>query len=1199
MKFKKLSLIGFKSFANKLEIKFGEGITGIVGPNGCGKSNVADAVRWVLGEQSSKLLRGNNMQDVIFNGTKKRKSLSYAEVSLTFDNKNRSLFPSYDFEEVVITRKLFRSNESEYYINGTLCRLRDISDMLRDAGFAREGYTIIGQGRVTELINSKPEDRRAMFEEAAGISKYKFKKNEAERKNERTRANLDRINDAMEGDAARLGPLTKQAEKARQYFELKEKLKYHEINYYINQYETASDTKDKLSAVIESIDARIREKQQEYEKATVEYNGAMDSLHSIDTDLEKYQTELLNLSVNKEKVSGQIELLSQQLRNINSQNENLISSNAALNENYGSLTLKAESEQAELNRKAELLRAATEEYDKLNADYSAVADKVAEEEARMERARRALLDAMERKVAVSKNMGELTAERASLAEHIEELKARIDGLTEKTELGGIEVGERTAELDSLAAEKQKLSEEKTVKTAESSACSERLKAVTEELDEVRRDLSVSVSRKNMLAELQASMEGYAVSVRKLLADAKNNARLGNAVLGVVGQIIKVKEGFETAVEMALGSAVSNVVTKNEDDTKILIEHLKVNRYGRATFLPLTSFKPRSLDPAYMPLLRRAGCYGVATQSVEYDGMYERIISGLLGSTVIVDNMDTAVALARESSYSFRIVTLDGDMVLPQGSMTGGSKKTDAPNVFSHERDLKELTAKVDELKARADGLSAEHSELSGSSERLEQRVRELTEDIHEYEVIEAAKRTELNKLEAELAAAAESKAAGVAALDGFTARLEAVCADIDLAEKTSDELETDAQTEQDDKSRAEFETLRAERDRLRDRVAAKNLEIVTLGKDRETLSGEIARLKSEAIATAQRIESNDMAILGNNRTMQELNDKLHALADAESDSSDARRNELRTKLSDLSQYKSDLNAKAVENDRIRMACSDETSKLVEEKHEQEIVLTRVDSDMEAMQQRVGEEYGLEYEQCLEFKDEAYDPEQGGIEIAKLKRRISNLGAINENAIEESQELVKLYHEKEIQRDDLEKSLADEERIIKEMSENMLRDFDECFEKIRVNFREIFSELFNGGTADLELTENDDPLLRGVEIKAQPPAKNLQSISLLSGGEKTLTAIAILFAILKLRPMPFCLLDEIEAALDDANVGRFASYLKNFSNSTQFIVITHRKPTMEQADCLYGVTMQEEGVSTIVSVRLTDAVKDALSVPAEQ
>ncbi len=282
-----------------------------------------------------------------------------------------------------------------------------------------------------------------------------------------------------------------------------------------------------------------------------------------------------------------------------------------------------------------------------------------------------------------------------------------------------------------------------------------------------------------------------------------------------------------------------------------------------------------------------------------------------------------------------------------------------------------------------------------------------------------------------------------------------------------------------------------------------------------------------------------------------------------------------------------------------MACSDETSKLVEEKHEQEIVLTRVDSDMEAMQQRVGEEYGLEYEQCLEFKDEAYDPEQGGIEIAKLKRRISNLGAINENAIEESQELVKLYHEKEIQRDDLEKSLADEERIIKEMSENMLRDFDECFEKIRVNFREIFSELFNGGTADLELTENDDPLLRGVEIKAQPPAKNLQSISLLSGGEKTLTAIAILFAILKLRPMPFCLLDEIEAALDDANVGRFASYLKNFSNSTQFIVITHRKPTMEQADCLYGVTMQEEGVSTIVSVRLTDAVKDALSVPAEQ
>lgn len=1198
MKFKKLSLLGFKSFANKLEVKFGEGITGIVGPNGCGKSNVADAVRWVLGEQSSKLLRGSNMQDVIFNGTKKRKSQSYAEVSLTFDNKNKSLFPSYDFEEVVITRKLFRSGESEYLINGSLCRLRDISEMLRDGGFAREGYTIIGQGRVTELINSKPEDRRAIFEEAAGISKYKFKKTEAERKNERTRANLDRINDAMEGEAARLGPLTKQAEKARQYYELKEKLKYHEINFYINQYETAAETKDKLSSAVDGFDAQIKEKQQQYETATAEYNSAMDNLRKIDENLEAYRNELLNLSVDKEKVLGRIELLTQQLNSINKQNESLISANASLSDNYNQLTVAADERQAELGRKNETLKNLNAEYERINAEYLKLDERVVCEERKIESARKALLDAMERKVAVSQSMGELTAERASLKEHCDDLTARLALVAEHIATATVELDERSQELSNLATDRDKLIEELESFITENEQSSDRLKAVTDELDEHKRNYSASVTRKNMLSELQASMEGYAVSVRNLLNDAKSDEHVRDAILGVVGQIIKVKDGFETAVETALGSAVSNVVTRNEEDAKFLISHLKAKRYGRATFLPITSFKARSLDDQFLPLLNRSGCFGVATNVITCDPMFDKTLGGLLGGTVIVDNMDTAIGLARDSKYGFRIVTLDGDMVMPQGSYTGGSKKSDAPNVFSHERDLNEATATVERLKNRITELKSEQDKLLLSTSSCGKRIKELTEDIHEYELVEAQRNAEHKTLEDELASLNEEKSKSEAMLNGFIKRLESIELDIDAVEKTQDELGTDDRTEENDRSRKEFEALRVERDRLREAVATKNLDIVTLTKDAETLSGEISRLKSEAISTAQSIESNDMAILNNNRVMQECNDNIRALSVSNSDGNEKRRKELSAKLDDMSQYKTDLNNKAVENDKARIACSDEISKLTEAKHEQEILLTRVDSDMEAMQQRIAEEYGLVYEQCLEFKDENYDPESGGIEIAKLKRRISNLGAINENAIEESQELVKAYHEKEIQRDDLEKSLADEQRIIKEMSAAMLKDFNECFEKIRINFREIFAELFNGGTADLELTENDDPLLCGVEIKAQPPAKNLQSITLLSGGEKTLTAIAILFAILKLRPMPFCLLDEIEAALDDANVGRFASYLKKFSQDTQFIVITHRKPTMEQADCLYGVTMQEEGVTTIVSVRLADAVKDAVSVSAE-
>ncbi len=1199
MKFKKLSLIGFKSFANKLEVKFGEGITGIVGPNGCGKSNVADAVRWVLGEQSSKLLRGTNMQDVIFSGTKKRKSQSYAEVSLTFDNTGRELFPSYSYEEVVITRKLFRSNESEYYINGTLCKLRDIADLLRDGGFAREGYTIIGQGRVTELINSKPEDRRAIFEEAAGISKYKFKKVEAERKNERTRANLDRINDAMEGDSQRLGPLTKQAEKARQYFDLKEKLKHHEINYYIHNYETSADTKDELSSVIADYDAQIKDKQAQYESATERYNAAQNKLQTIDTDIEALHAEMLSLSVDKEKLSGQIGMITLQLQNIGKQNETLIAANAGLSQNYNELTRAAEQKQADLEKKTEQLRAAKEIYDRLNAEYTALVEKVAAEEEKIESARRALMEAMERKAAVNLSMGELTAERASVNEHIEDLTARVAHYSEQLATNVVDLNAADAELEELAADKAKLIAEKEQKSERNSACAEELKEANESFEDAKRELSVAMSRKTMLAELQASMEGYAIPVRKLLADAKTDPKIAAAVMGVVGRIIKVKEGFETAVETALGSAVSNIVTKNEEDAKFLVEKLKQNRYGRATFLPITSFKPRSIDPQYMSLLKRSGCYGVATEAVSVDPVFNSVIDGLLGSTVVVDDMDTAISLAKASSYAFRIVTLDGDMVYPQGSITGGSKKSEAQNVFSHERELKDITETVEKLNNRIDELKKRRDGLTSENDFLAKSIKGLTEDIHEYELIEASKIAEKAQLEAEKDGIERSMADDKAALDAFIARMESLSADIDAVSKTHDELETGKRSEEEEKKHRDFEAMRLERDSRREQLSAKNLEFVTLDKDCETLKNEIARLKSEAISTAQSIENNDMTILGNNRTMQECNEKLRVLSESDGGGSDTRRKEISEKLDDLGKYKADLNNTVVESDRIRVDCSDAITRLTEQKHEQEIQLTRVDSDMEAMQQRIGEEYGLDYKQCLEFKDENYDTESGAIEIAKLKRRITNLGSINENAIEESQELVAQYHQKELQRDDLVKSLADQQLIINEMSAKMQQDFSECFEKIRTNFRSIFAELFNGGTADLELLDNPDPLACGVEIKAQPPSKNLQSITLLSGGEKTLTAIAILFAILKLRPMPFCLLDEIEAALDDANVGRFAQYLKNFSQSTQFIVITHRKPTMEQADCLYGVTMQEEGVSSIVSVKLTDAVKNAVSVPAEE
>ena len=1195
MKFKKLSLLGFKSFANKLEVKFGEGITAIVGPNGCGKSNVADAVRWVLGEQSAKLLRGSNMQDVIFNGTQKRKALSYAEVSLTFDNHNRSLFPSYEYEEVVVTRKLFRSGESEYYRNGSLCRLRDISEMLRDGGFAIEGYTIIGQGRVMEIINSKPEDRRSIFEEAAGISKYKYKKQEAERKNARTRDNLNRLNDILSNDTERLAPLARQAEKTRTYRELKEKLKYNEINLYINQFETASTSKAAISEVIAEIDAQIAEKQAELDKAKADYNFAVGEVQSIDDKLNAYHSEMLELSVGKQKAVGDIAVINQRLDGLNRENTAYMTDNAELNDRCDYYNATIAEKQSELNRKTEKLKSDREECGRIGEKHLEIVDKVAREEARLAEARRALIAAIERRAAVNRSVGELTAERANLTRLVEEYTARVESGAAKIEETTAKLSERQAELDKLRGEREEFVAQKERETAESGECIKKLNDLVAEIGQAKQDFSALASRKRVIEDVQK--DAYSHAVRKLLDDAKTDGRLASAVVGVVGQVITVKDGFEAAIDMALGSAVNNVITHDEDGAKLLVEHLKRNKYGRATFLPITSFKPRSIDAQYEHLLDRDGCFGVATNAIEYDGKFDSVMRGLLGGTVIVDNVDTAVELAKMSKYSFRIVTLDGDIVSQQGSITGGSKKSDATNVFAQERTLKELTTQVDAVKTQIEKAQNEREELNKRSESLARHIRELSEDIHDYELIETAKRAENTALTAELNAMRSNKEVDEEALANVNSRLADIIADLDLVEKSQDELET-AQQEKSDGSDAEFEALRAERDRLQNNINDRNLEIVSLEKDIDALNTEIARLKGEVVAASQRISANEMSILSNNRIMQSFEERLRELTDATSDNADKHRTEIEEKINGLSQYKNDMNKLAVDSDAARTEVNAHISELTEKKHAQEISLAQIDVNMDLMQQRVGEEYGLGYEDCLQFKDEAFDAEAGELEIAKLRRRIANLGNIHENAIEEAQELSQKCSHMTMQRDDMMKSLADEDRIIKEMSANMMRDFDDCFEKIRSNFREIFTELFNGGTADLELTENEDPLARGVEIKAQPPEKQLQSITLLSGGEKTLTAIAILFAIMKLRPMPFCLLDEIEAALDDANVGRVAAMLKKFSDNTQLIAITHRKPTMEMADCLYGVTMEEKGVSSIVSVRLADALKNAETIDAD-
>jgi chromosome segregation protein len=865
--FKKIEVFGFKSFADRLEVDFNGGVTCIVGPNGCGKSNVSDAVRWVLGEQSSKALRGNQMQDVIFKGTEVRGCLGYCEVSLYFDNANGT-FP-IDYGEVVLTRKLYKSGESEYFINRKTARLKDMNNLLHDSGIDRDGLTIISQGQVAEIISSKPEARRSIFEEAAGISKFKARKQEAEKRLERTALDLARVSDVINEIERTLVPLLKQAEAAEKYLLLREELKILEINAYIAQYDSAANEKSRLQAELDEIDAAVKTKQHDLVCAGGQISSAMKEISALESKSEYLREQVLNLSVDVEREQNQ------------------------------------------------------------------------------------------RKLAQIEKLNELKLEHARL-----------------------------------------------------------------------------LTKKHTLENLVESGEGYKYSVRKILEEKYKNSAVSRNIIGVVSQSLKVPGKYETAVEIALGASAQNIITHDEQGAQEIIDRLKRENWGRATFLPLTAARAKTLSDQERGMIEQYGfVLGVASGLVRYDKIIEPVVLALLGRTVVVDRLENATELARRTKYAFKIVTLDGDLIETRGSITGGSKNMLNNNLW-HNNNLAIIENSLTDLQERIDNLSRE----TQSDESL----------LYERKRLENVIKLDTSKAE----------------LDGFIGQKEELRALIDIQEQN------------------------------------------------------------------------------------------------------------------------------------KMMLSDEISNLTRSYYRTENALARVDINIEQMQTRIEEEYGMNYSGCYVFKQDNFDLVCALTEINNLKRQIQSLGPVNLGAIEASRESKARFDEYSAQVADLTAAKADIEKIICELSAEMESKFKSDFEKINHNFGVVFKELFGGGHARLELVEADgkkDWLNGGIDIIAEPPGKKLSNITLLSGGEKALTAIAILFAILKLRPMPFCLLDEIEAALDEANVARFANYLQKFSRTTQFIVITHRKATMELADNLYGVTMEEKGVSKIVSVKLEKWYKDQIDI----
>lgn len=1204
MNFKRIEIAGFKSFADKTSIDFDGGITAIVGPNGCGKSNVADSIRWVLGEQSSKLLRGSNMQDVIFAGTENRKSLSYAEVTMVLDNSDRTL--NIDYNEVALTRKLYRSGESEYLINNTPCRLKDIIDVLHDSGMGRDGYSIIGQGKVDEIVNSKPENRRVIFEEAAGIAKFKAKKIEASRKLERTRENLNRLRDILSEIERQLTPLKHQAENAKKYLILKETLKKAEINNYIYQYDNASANKEEIEIRIKGIEEEMDLRNHDLDVVVKNYNESFDKMNNIDKDINALYQKMIDLKVNLEKSSTEIQVFNEKLNAVNQDKERINIELRNYNESLSSYKTNLENKLLRKKQNDERIIALNNESEVVRTKYLSIVDELTKSEDLSEQNQKDMFNALNK-------LSDYKAERSKLATEKEILNDKLSNLNNDVEVQKQKILDISKQINASQINIENLNKEKnTIKEKVSFNLSKynenilKLRNVEEKLLVLHNSVATLESRKKLLIDLEKDYEGFNNTVKNILKQSETNSVLKQKFVGVVANLIQVPEKYETAIEMALGNAYQNIVTENENNANDIINFLKQNNLGRATFLPITSLKARKIDDRYLSKLNINGCFGVASKLIKFDEKVRNIFESLLGATVIVNDMPLAISLAKECNFSFKIVTLDGDIINPAGSISGGSKKNSVSNLLGRAREIEEIDTNLVKLNKDLQETSKLKDVLTTSNEEYQNSIKELNNKLHNFELDIA---TENEKLSSQLSLQNDENTdlnsfkSEINTINTTLIDLDSKLIELDAIIKSVDTNRTNT-TNSINQTQMQFSNLKQERDNYNEKITQIKVEIAQISSENLSLCEEEERINNEIENITLKIQENEENLNKLLKQEENINLKIESSKNNETYKKIEKEIEtVKTKLSGLDEYKANLQLKIKELEEDRVNFTTSLTKLQNKKANEELNYAKIDTELENMQERVWDEYELTYSSALEYKIENYDLTNGMIEANKTKREIDKLGYVNVNAIEESVALDERYSTLTEQVEDLTKAEEDTSKVIRELNSEMVNRFTTEFEKINNNFKRVFKELFGGGRAELILVKPEpdensegskvcDILEAGVDIVAEPPGKSLKHLTLLSGGEKALTAIAILFAILKLKPMPFCLLDEIEAALDDANVGRFAKYLKRFSDETQFIVITHRKPTMELADRLYGVTMQEKGVSKIVSVKLSE-VEDNL------
>ena len=1188
MHFKKVELNGFKSFADKTEIKFDDGVTCIVGPNGCGKSNVADAIRWVFGEQSAKTMRGTNMQDVIFNGTQARKSQSFCEVTLTFDNSTH-MFADLDYAEVAMTRRLYRSGESEYLINKQPCRMKDIVDRLHAVGLGKEGYSIIGQGKIEQIMNAKPEDRRSIFEEATGIVVFKARRQEIERRLNNSYNNLNIFLQRMGEVEHMLAPLSRQAEKARRYNELYGMLKQAEINLYIYKHDNAEASRAAIGAAIAAVQAEMEECRARSEALEAQCAADRQKLAESDAALQQLNERILQYTVELQKKEGDANVIRERIAFLCRQRE---SDTASASEGRARLAAIAkELSAAQKAAKANDAKAADSrrEIASLEGEVAELSQKAAEYEELSDKTQRSVIDSIQDLSEIRRNIGTLSARKEAVEERIREVAAAAEEA--KRDLAAAQ--KALSDCEDWQAELDEYVSREGQARAEGERGLEQLTQALEEAGEALFSCNARISalkdRERFYRNVKEEFEGYKFAVRKLMGDAKKDARLAGLVRGVIADIVRCDEKYEVAIETAFGGAMQNVVTATADDARLLIEHLKRTRGGQVTFLPVSALKPRYETDYTKKALKEAGAVGLATELVRYDKYYENVIYNLIGNTLVADTIANATAIAKKYPHAFRIVTLDGDVISTGGSMTGGSRKEGGGNLLANERKIAEAQKDLAAAEKERAQLTQRRAQLEESRTKAAKELETMREGFAEARSRRAAL---AEKRETLAAKAAEGKKALKLQEDTLAVlyeRLKGIDTDFSASSEGEEQIarrKSAAEGEAEGR-RAEFEKIRSDLGERNLRLNALQVYVAQYRAAAESARGDEARLLSEREELEARISAaeENAANLAENIAELEKQAEDAALTPAQREELAS----LRSRKDAETEGKAALNATIEGALRETRALTERSEALSEQRHAREIELTRIDTELENLQARIEEEYHETYETCLPYKEEGFDPKAGQTILNRCRREITALGAINHNAVEEYEALSAQYSEMCAQRDDVQRGIDDTSSALENLKAEMQKQFDEGFNSINQNFQKLFKELFGGGKAELQMDYSlaDDPLSAGVEIVACPPGKKLTKISLLSGGERALTAIAILFAILMLRPMPFCVLDEIEAALDEANVDKFAQFLKKFAKETQFIVITHRKPTMEKADSLFGVTMEEKGVSKIVSVKLSE------------